>query len=81
MSRHWVTDNLNAESPAGLRERLRLYRDMVDAIAKNDGVGDDERLQLMHVASMVSVVLTASVFAKTPEQVGRAVIRLRRSAV
>jgi len=78
MSQNWVTDNLNAESPQAKRERRRLYLDMVDAIANNDGPGDPEARELAHVASVVSVVLAASVFGKTPTQVARAVIRVRR---
>lgn len=73
-----ITDYLNADTPQAARERRRLYLDMVDAIAMNDGSGDPEAFQLAHVASTVSVVLTASVFGKTTKQVARAVIRVRR---
>lgn len=76
MSR-WVTDELNADSPQGRRERLRLYREMVSAIAFNDEPLDTS---LESVSGFTTVVLAADVFGKTPKQVAAAVIRKRREA-
>lgn len=78
MSRHHVTDMLNAESPSARRERRRLYLDMIYAIAHNDGPGDADALKPASLAHQVTVVLAADVFGKDPIQVARAVARIRK---
>jgi hypothetical protein len=76
MSHNWVTEALNSNTQEATRERKRLYRELVIAIALNDEPGE---LRLRTVAEMISVSLIADVFKKTPEQVAAAVIRVRRS--
>lgn len=77
MSR-FITDELNAETPQGKRERLRLYRDAVDFIAYNDDPGSSTALNPRYVRGYCSVLLVAQVFGKTTEQVAAAVVRIRR---
>jgi hypothetical protein len=77
MSR-WITDELNAETPQARRERLRLYRDMVEMIALNDDPGGNYAMNVPAVAGYTTVVLAAAVFGKEPVQVARAVVRVRR---
>jgi hypothetical protein len=57
---------------------LRGYSLAVAWIAGNDGNGDEERLEEEHVAGMVTVLLVADLYRKTPEQVAKAIVRLRR---
>jgi hypothetical protein len=56
------------------------YREAIAWIALNDGNGDAEWLDIEHVSEMVSVALISSIFKKTQEEVGKAVIRYRKKA-
>ena len=57
---------------------LLTLQEAAELVARNDGDGDDERLQLDHVSSLVCVCLAAIIFGVTPEQFARRVIKYRK---
>jgi len=54
------------------------YREAIAWIALEDGDGDAEWSDIEHVSEMVSVALVSSIFKKSREEVGKAVIRYRK---
>lgn len=54
------------------------YRRAIIWIAYNDDPGSSHAFSVKHVSQMVSVVLVADIFGKTPEQVAKAVVRRRK---
>ncbi len=73
-----IGDALNSDTPEAKRERRRLYLELIDAIALNDGPGDGGALSVPYVSHTVSVGLVAMVFGKTDVQVARSVVRVRK---
>lgn len=56
------------------------YEEAVAHVSFNEGDGDDERLKLDHVSSLVSVCIVADIFGVSAETFARAIIKYRRNA-
>lgn len=63
----------NVITPAKVRRKL--YDDAVEWIAHND---EPTITDVEEMAGIISVVLIADLFGKTPAQVARAVIKIRK---